>query len=161
MRGLVRCGVELFASFGTLHCTPLLSQPLTASFLHIWDLPLIHLSPSSHSLFCHICLPPFSSFHSPPFPSPPCLLLTCLPCVQVGVKVSAVSRKTNTTQREVVGIRTTGPTQLVFHDTPGLTVALPSQPLSASQRQGSLLASSAALHCHVVALVIDADRQIR
>ncbi|CAI5486348.1 unnamed protein product, partial [Closterium sp. Naga37s-1] len=79
----------------------------------------------------------------------------------VGVKVSAVSRKTNTTQREVVGIRTTGPTQLVFHDTPGLIVALPSQPLSASQRQGSLLASSAALHCHVVALVIDADRQIR
>ncbi|CAI5509245.1 unnamed protein product, partial [Closterium sp. Naga37s-1] len=47
------------------------------------------------------------------------------------------------------------------HATPGLTVALPSQPLSASQRQGSLLASSAALHCHVVALVIDADRQIR
>ncbi|CAI5961789.1 unnamed protein product [Closterium sp. NIES-64] len=91
----------------------------------------------------------------------------------VGVKVSAVSRKTNTTQREVVGIRTIGPTQLVsfefshaltllvFHDTPGLIVALPSQPLSASQRQGSLLASSAALHCHVVALVIDADRQIR
>ncbi|CAI5478645.1 unnamed protein product [Closterium sp. Yama58-4] len=79
----------------------------------------------------------------------------------VGMKVSAVSRKTNTTQREVVGIRTTGPTQLVFHDTPGLTVALPSQPLSASQRQGSLLASSAALHCNVVALVIDADRQIR
>ncbi|CAI5519686.1 unnamed protein product [Closterium sp. Naga37s-1] len=50
---------------------------------------------------------------------------------------------------------------MVFHDTPGLTVALPSQPLSASQRQGSLLASSAALHCHVVTLVIDADRQIR
>ncbi|CAI5488441.1 unnamed protein product [Closterium sp. Naga37s-1] len=80
---------------------------------------------------------------------------------EVGVKISAVSRKTNTTQREVVGIRTTGPTQLVFHDTPGLTVAMPSQPLSASQRQGSLLASSAALHGHVVALVIDADRQIR
>ncbi|CAI5486340.1 unnamed protein product [Closterium sp. Naga37s-1] len=91
----------------------------------------------------------------------------------VGVKVSAVSRKANTTQREEVGIRTTGPTQLVsfefshaltllvFHDTPGLTVALPSQPLSASQRQGSLLALSAALHCHVVALVIDADWRIR
>ncbi|CAI5963641.1 unnamed protein product [Closterium sp. NIES-65] len=79
----------------------------------------------------------------------------------VGVKISAVSRKTNTMQREVVGIRTTGPTQLVFHDTRGLTVAVPSQPLSATQRQGSLLASSAVLHCNVVALVIDADHQIR
>ncbi|CAI5993979.1 unnamed protein product [Closterium sp. NIES-64] len=116
--------------------------------------------PTFHRPPCHS--PPRTLYPShPPPPSSPWLLLPPLPCVQVGVKISAVSRKTNTMQREVVGIRTTGPTQLVFHDTRGLTVAVPSQPLSATQRQGSLLASSAVLHCNVVALVIDADHQIR
>ncbi|CAI5969025.1 unnamed protein product [Closterium sp. NIES-64] len=95
----------------------------------------------------------------------------------VGVKVSAVSRKTNTTQREVVGIRTIGPTQLVsFEFSHALTLlvsrahaphswadsgATIAATVSVAAPGSSLLASSAALHCHVVALVIDADRQIR
>ncbi|XP_074320653.1 GTP-binding protein ERG [Silene latifolia] len=38
----------------------------------------------------------------------------------VGTKVSAVSRKTNTTTHEVLGVMTKGHTQICFFDTPGL-----------------------------------------
>ncbi|KAJ8545043.1 hypothetical protein K7X08_017626 [Anisodus acutangulus] len=38
----------------------------------------------------------------------------------VGAKVSAVSRKTNTTTHEVLGVMTKGKTQIRFFDTPGL-----------------------------------------
>ncbi|CAN0840894.1 GTP-binding protein ERG [Linum grandiflorum] len=38
----------------------------------------------------------------------------------VGTKVSAVSRKTNTTLHEVLGVMTKGDTQICFFDTPGL-----------------------------------------
>lgn len=38
----------------------------------------------------------------------------------VGTKVSAVSRKTNTTTHEVLGVMTNGDTQICFFDTPGL-----------------------------------------
>ncbi|CAA7405528.1 unnamed protein product [Spirodela intermedia] len=38
----------------------------------------------------------------------------------VGTKVSAVSRKTNTTTHEVLGVMTKGDTQICFFDTPGL-----------------------------------------
>ncbi|KAH0718201.1 hypothetical protein KY285_014232 [Solanum tuberosum] len=38
----------------------------------------------------------------------------------VGTKVSAVSRKTNTTTHEVLGVMTKGKTQICFFDTPGL-----------------------------------------
>lgn len=38
----------------------------------------------------------------------------------VGTKVAAVSRKTNTTTHEVVGVATRGNTQICFFDTPGL-----------------------------------------
>ncbi|XP_050229910.1 GTP-binding protein ERG [Mercurialis annua] len=38
----------------------------------------------------------------------------------VGTKVSAVSRKTNTTTHEVLGVMTKGNTQICFFDTPGL-----------------------------------------
>lgn len=40
----------------------------------------------------------------------------------VGTKVSAVSRKTNTTVHEVLGVMTKGDTQMCFFDTPGLTL---------------------------------------
>ncbi|OMO80037.1 hypothetical protein CCACVL1_13195 [Corchorus capsularis] len=40
----------------------------------------------------------------------------------VGTKVSAVSRKTNTTTHEVLGVMTKGDTQICFFDTPGLMV---------------------------------------
>ncbi|KAK3032128.1 hypothetical protein RJ639_035938 [Escallonia herrerae] len=39
---------------------------------------------------------------------------------QVGTKVAAVSRKTNTTTDEVLGVMTKGRTQICFFDTPGL-----------------------------------------
>ncbi|KAJ4702696.1 GTP-binding protein ERG [Melia azedarach] len=38
----------------------------------------------------------------------------------VGTKVAAVSRKTNTTTHEVLGVMTNGDTQICFFDTPGL-----------------------------------------
>lgn len=38
----------------------------------------------------------------------------------VGMKVAAVSRKTNTTTHEVLGVMTKGKTQICFFDTPGL-----------------------------------------
>ncbi|KAM1045079.1 hypothetical protein ACFX2A_036944 [Malus domestica] len=41
----------------------------------------------------------------------------------VGTKVSAVSRKTNTTTHEVLGVMTKGDTQICFFDTPGLTLS--------------------------------------
>lgn len=40
----------------------------------------------------------------------------------VGTKVSAVSRKTNTTTHEVLGVITEGDTQICFFDTPGLSI---------------------------------------
>ncbi|TQD98363.1 hypothetical protein C1H46_015964 [Malus baccata] len=43
--------------------------------------------------------------------------------LQVGTKVSAVSRKTNTTTHEVLGVMTKGDTQICFFDTPGLTLS--------------------------------------
>ncbi|PKA57025.1 GTP-binding protein ERG [Apostasia shenzhenica] len=40
----------------------------------------------------------------------------------VGTKVAAVSRKTNTTTHEVLGVMTKGNTQILFFDTPGLMI---------------------------------------
>ncbi|KAL5977622.1 hypothetical protein ACLOJK_041520 [Asimina triloba] len=45
---------------------------------------------------------------------------SCLTNFMVGTKVSAVSRKTNTTTHEVLGVMTKGNTQICFFDTPGL-----------------------------------------
>lgn len=46
----------------------------------------------------------------------------------VGTKVAAVSRKTNTTTHEVLGVMTEGNTQVCFFDTPGLTLTSSGQP---------------------------------
>ncbi|CAI5529092.1 unnamed protein product [Closterium sp. Naga37s-1] len=110
--------------------------------------PSLILSSPSSSCTPSLPLPPpcFSAPPSPP-PFPPLLATSPHPLALILLPPSQVFHDT--------------PGLTVFHDTPGLTVALPSQPLSASQHQGSLLASSAALHCSVVALVIDPDRQIR
>ncbi|XP_058072194.1 GTP-binding protein ERG [Magnolia sinica] len=45
---------------------------------------------------------------------------SCLTNFMVGTKVAAVSRKTNTTTHEVLGVMTKGNTQICFFDTPGL-----------------------------------------
>ncbi|KAK8961493.1 GTP-binding protein ERG [Platanthera guangdongensis] len=42
--------------------------------------------------------------------------------LNVGTKVAAVSRKTNTTTHEVLGVMTKGNTQVCFFDTPGLRI---------------------------------------
>uniref|UniRef100_A0A1D1ZEM0 GTP-binding protein ERG n=1 Tax=Anthurium amnicola TaxID=1678845 RepID=A0A1D1ZEM0_9ARAE len=47
---------------------------------------------------------------------------SCLTNCMVGTKVSAVSRKTNTTTHEVLGVMTKGDTQICFFDTPGLMI---------------------------------------
>ncbi|KAJ8758734.1 hypothetical protein K2173_000455 [Erythroxylum novogranatense] len=46
----------------------------------------------------------------------------------VGTKVSAVSRKTNTTTHEVLGVMTKGETQMCFFDTPGLMLRISGHP---------------------------------
>lgn len=38
----------------------------------------------------------------------------------IGKKVSAVSHKVNTTRLDILGVKTIGDTQLIFHDTPGI-----------------------------------------
>ncbi|CAL9076507.1 unnamed protein product [Musa textilis] len=47
---------------------------------------------------------------------------SCLTNFMVGTKVAAVSRKTNTTIHEVLGVMTKGNTQICFFDTPGLMI---------------------------------------
>ncbi|THU56320.1 hypothetical protein C4D60_Mb11t16030 [Musa balbisiana] len=47
---------------------------------------------------------------------------SCLTNFMVGTKVAAVSRKTNTTTHEVLGVMTKGNTQICFFDTPGLMI---------------------------------------
>uniref|UniRef100_A0A2P2K806 GTP-binding protein erg n=1 Tax=Rhizophora mucronata TaxID=61149 RepID=A0A2P2K806_RHIMU len=46
----------------------------------------------------------------------------------LGTKVSAVSRKTNTTTHEVLGVMTKGDTQICFFDTPGLMLTISGYP---------------------------------
>ncbi|XP_078175674.1 GTP-binding protein ERG-like [Carex rostrata] len=47
---------------------------------------------------------------------------SCLTNLMVGTKVAAVSRKTNTTTHETLGVITKGHTQICFFDTPGLMI---------------------------------------
>lgn len=47
---------------------------------------------------------------------------SCLTNYMTGTKVAAVSRKTNTTTHEVLGVMTKGNTQISFFDTPGLMI---------------------------------------
>ncbi|KMZ59349.1 GTP-binding protein ERG [Zostera marina] len=46
----------------------------------------------------------------------------------VGTKVAGVSRKTNTTNQEVLGILTKGNTQICIFDTPGITIGIDGHP---------------------------------
>ncbi|XP_073100838.1 GTP-binding protein ERG [Elaeis guineensis] len=52
----------------------------------------------------------------------------------VGTKVAAVSRKTNTTTHEVLGVMTKGNTQICFFDTPGLMIGHHGHPYRADVR---------------------------
>lgn len=77
----------------------------------------------------------------------------------VGSKVSAVSRKTNTTHREHMGVCTKGDTQLVFFDTPGLTVDVKGHPLRVDNRSRVRSAWQTAEFCEALIVLVDAHRQ--
>ncbi|KAG0582324.1 hypothetical protein KC19_3G052000 [Ceratodon purpureus] len=78
----------------------------------------------------------------------------------VGSKVSAVSRKTNTTHKEHMGILTKGDSQLIFFDTPGLTVDIRGHPLRTDNRNRVRSAWQTAELCEALIVLVDAHRQI-
>lgn len=78
----------------------------------------------------------------------------------VGSKVSAVSRKTNTTHKEHMGILTKGDSQLIFFDTPGLTVDIRGHPLRTDNRNRVRSAWHTAELCEALIVLVDAQRQI-
>lgn len=78
----------------------------------------------------------------------------------VGSKVSAVSRKTNTTHKEHMGMLTKGDSQLIFFDTPGLTVDVRGHPLRTDNRNRVRSAWQTAELCEALIVLVDAHRQI-
>jgi len=72
----------------------------------------------------------------------------------LGTKLNITSRKPQTTRHNVLGIKTTGPYQLVFVDTPGLH----SDQKKAINRYMNRSAVSAVADVDVVVMVIDRDR---
>ncbi|KAL2652073.1 hypothetical protein R1flu_020201 [Riccia fluitans] len=79
----------------------------------------------------------------------------------VGSRVSAVSRKTNTTHREHLGVYTKGDTQLCFYDTPGLHLDIEGSPLRVDARSRVQSAWQILDACEAVVVLVDAERQIR
>ncbi|GBG60253.1 hypothetical protein CBR_g3497 [Chara braunii] len=81
----------------------------------------------------------------------------------VGTKVSAVSRKTNTTRMEMLGVVCKGDTQLQLYDTPGMAEEFTGGSQTLSKESGHLagIARRVAAQCDVVAVLVDAERQIR
>ncbi|KAF3325747.1 GTP-binding protein ERG [Carex littledalei] len=59
---------------------------------------------------------------------------SCLTNLMVGTKVAAVSRKTNTTAHETLGVITKGNTQICFFDTPGLMIGSHGHPKATDVR---------------------------
>eukprot|EP00873_Tetraselmis_striata_P013125 jgi/Tetstr1/433389/TSEL_022674.t1 len=70
----------------------------------------------------------------------------------VGGKISAVSRKVNTTQRATLGIKTTGTCQMVFYDLPGV-IARDQMRHRNIERVASAWAAAAG--CDVLLFVVD------
>lgn len=81
--------------------------------------------------------------------------------VLVGSKISAVSRKTNTTRMEILGVSTKGDTQLLLYDTPGVAPENTNHPLKNINKRMMSRAWGVMEHCEVLILLIDAERQIR
>ncbi|BBM96877.1 GTPase [Marchantia polymorpha subsp. ruderalis] len=79
----------------------------------------------------------------------------------VGTRVSAVSRKTNTTHREHLGVYTKGDTQLCFYDTPGLHLDIEGSPLRVDAQSRVQSAWQTVDTCEAVVVLVDAERQIR
>ncbi|XP_024020161.1 GTP-binding protein ERG isoform X2 [Morus notabilis] len=77
----------------------------------------------------------------------------------VGTKVAAVSRKTNTTTHEVLGVMTKGNTQICFFDTPGLTLTSSGQPYKDIKVRVESAWSSVQLYDAVI-VIFDVHRHI-
>ncbi|KAK7308624.1 hypothetical protein VNO77_42243 [Canavalia gladiata] len=77
----------------------------------------------------------------------------------VGTKVAAVSRKTNTTTHEVVGVLTKGDTQICFFDTPGLLMNCRGFPHRDVKARVESAWSSVNLY-EVLIVIFDAHRHI-
>lgn len=77
----------------------------------------------------------------------------------VGTKVAAVSRKTNTTTHEVVGVLTKGDTQICFFDTPGLVLNCSGFPYKDAKARVESAWSSVNLY-EVLIVIFDVHRHI-
>ncbi|KAL5578289.1 hypothetical protein UlMin_019988 [Ulmus minor] len=77
----------------------------------------------------------------------------------VGTKVAAVSRKTNTTTHEVLGVMTKGNTQICFFDTPGLTLTSCGRPYKDVKVRVESAWSSVDLY-DVVIVIFDVHRHL-
>jgi GTPase len=79
----------------------------------------------------------------------------------VGGRVSAVSRKVNTTRRKIVGLYTASETQLAFTDTPGVVERHLVKDLGSERRQLATDAWGAAAESDLAVLLVDASRSER
>jgi GTPase len=77
----------------------------------------------------------------------------------VGAKVSAVSRKTNTTRMETIGLTTKGKTQVVFLDLPGIVG--PEHYRNRAHESKVTMGWAAASTCDAILFVVDAHRQAK
>jgi GTP-binding protein Era len=78
----------------------------------------------------------------------------------VGTKVAAVSRKTNTTTHEILGVMTKGDTQILFFDTPGVMLSSSGRPYSTDVTQRSESAWRSLFLYDVLLVMIDARRHL-
>jgi GTPase len=76
----------------------------------------------------------------------------------VGGRVAAVSRKVNTTRRQIIGVCTEGDAQLAFCDTPGVVEQQFVRDLGSARRQLAKAAWGAAADSDIVVFVVDASR---
>lgn len=78
----------------------------------------------------------------------------------VGTKVAAVSRKTNTTTHEVLGVMTKGNTQMCFFDTPGLMIGHNGHPYRTDVRVRVESAWSSIDFYDLVIVIFDVHRHL-
>ncbi|XP_042498205.1 GTP-binding protein ERG [Macadamia integrifolia] len=78
----------------------------------------------------------------------------------VGTKVSAVSRKTNTTIHEVLGVMTKGNTQICFFDTPGLMLKSSGHPFKTDVKVRVVSAWTSVDLYDVLIVIFDVHRHL-
>ncbi|KAK3252728.1 hypothetical protein CYMTET_37994 [Cymbomonas tetramitiformis] len=77
----------------------------------------------------------------------------------IGKKVTAVSNKTNTTTREMLGALTRGNKQMLLYDTPGVVGSEHTR--HSSQGERVRMAWGTALSCDLILFIVDAFREVR